>query len=127
MKPAIKYPLTVFVILVIVGGMTAIYFLFKGGPRSILAGFDKEMQRQYEQFAIGTPRKDVITLWEPPLRSSDTPCPPTGPTEGYQNAIDRARQSPAVNYDLWLNGVNWYYCLGFDEHNLLAFKTEGHD
>ena len=112
-------------LLLVMSVVAAVCFLW-GGPRSILAGFDKDMQTQYEQFELGTRREEVITKFGSPLRSKETFCLPSAEVS-HKEALARAEKSNAVAYDLWLNGINWYYCLGFDEDALLAVKAEGND
>ena len=126
MKQYIKHSLIAIALVLLVGLAGLLGILLKGGPRSYLAGFDKGIQEQYERIDFGTPREEVITKLGSPLRSKETFCLPSG-HKGYKESLTRANNSNAVSYDLWLNGMNWYYCIGGDESGLLVIKAEGHD
>lgn len=126
MKLVYKFSFVALVAALLIGLVFLAHYLFAGGPRSRLAGFDRDMQHQYEQLKPGESRDNVIAVFGSPLRSKATFCLPSG-HRGYEDSQARAMSSNAVTYDLWINGINWYYCVGFDEAGLLAFKAEGND
>ncbi len=126
MKAQSKYIVIAIGSLLFVGIAIASYHLVKGGPKSVILGFDKNMQSRYEQFPIGTQRKEVINTLGSPLWSKDEFCLPSG-HRGYEDSLALAKTSNAIKYDVWRNGVNWFYCIGFDEDGLLAVKAEGND
>ncbi len=49
--------------------------------------------------------------------------PPGHP--GFEESLAIAEGSKAIVFCLWTNGINWYYCIGFDEKNQLVTKAEG--
>ncbi len=94
------------------------------GPRSLFAGFDRSLQRDYEQVAIGSSKRSAIdSLGEPHTKSETFNLPQK---QGFEHYFDAAEHSNAVEYLLWINGMNWYYCIGFDESGDAVVKGEGH-
>lgn len=45
---------------------------------------------------------------------------------GFEEQFEAASRSSAVEYLLWINGMNWYYCIGFDAEGKVVVKGEGH-
>ena len=94
------------------------------GPRSVFSGFNREDQRGYEQIAKGLTKDQAIHLLSQPIEICDTFCLPQ--RQGFERLFDAAERSDAVEYLLWVNGTNWYYCIGFDSYGRVAVKGEGH-
>jgi len=93
-------------------------------PRSFFAGFDRSLQRNYEQVALGSSKGSAIdSLGEPHAESETFSLPQK---QGFEHYFDAAERSNAVEYVLWINGMNWYYCIGFDESGSAVIKGEGH-
>ena len=93
------------------------------GPRSMFAGFDRSMQRHYESVSIGSNRRTAIeALGEPQSKSEKFSLPQR---QGFEKYFDAAERSAAVEYLLWINGMNWYYCIGFDASGAAVVKGEG--
>lgn len=94
------------------------------GPRSFLAGFDRGMHARYEKISEGETRRLVFNaLGEPRAKSDEFNLPQR---HGFEHLFDAAVKSPAVEYYQWINGMNWYYCIGFDSNGIVVIKGEGH-
>lgn len=107
-------------IVVLVFGATEIL----RGARSVFAGFDRGMQRSYEGISIGTNKRTTIgALGEPRVKSESFNLPQK---HGFEHLFDAAERSGAVEYYQWINGMNWYYCIGFDAAGEVVVKGEGH-
>ena len=100
-----------------------VYEVFRG-PRGMLAGFDRGMQRDYEGISIGSSKGSAIEALGEPYSKSDTFNLPQ--RKGFEDYFDAAERSTAVEYLLWINGMNWYYCIGFDASGNAVVKGEGH-
>jgi hypothetical protein len=94
------------------------------GPRSFLAGFDRGMHARYGKISRGE-SKDLVfdALGEPRAKSDEFNLPQR---HGFEHLINAAEESPAVEYYQWINGMNWYYCIGFDSDGIVVIKGEGH-
>src|SRR5262245_33326564 len=98
-------------------------FEVRRGPRSVFAGFDRRMQRHYEAISIGSSKRTAIeALGEPRSKSKGFNLPQR---QGFEHYFDAAERSTAVEYLLWSNGMNWYYCIGFDASGKAVVKGEG--
>ena len=95
------------------------------GPRSsILAGFDRDMHSRFEKISVGESKQVVLNLLGEPRATSDKFNLPQ--KHGFEHLFDAAERSPAVEYYQWINGGNWYYCIGFDSTGVVVIKGEGH-
>ena len=94
------------------------------GPRSMFAGYDIGMQRHYVGISIGSSKRTSIEALGEPHSKSDTFNLPQ--RKGFQHYFDAAERSTAVEYLLWVNGMNWFYCIGFDASGSAVVKGEGH-
>lgn len=94
------------------------------GSRSFLAGFDREMQARYEEIQVGENKQATIDALGPPRAESDVFNLPQ--RHGFEHFFDVAERSSAVKYYQWINGVNWYYCIGFNSAGEVVIKGEGH-
>lgn len=94
------------------------------GPRGTLSGFDKEMHAKYHEISNGESVEAVIrTLGQPRLISDTCNLPQR---HGFEHIFEAAENSEAVEYYQWINGGNWYYCIGFDSSRRVVIKGEGH-
>lgn len=94
------------------------------GPRSVFAGFDRGMQRSYEGISTGTNKRTTVeALGEPRVKSASFHLPQK---HGFEHLFEAAERSGAVEYYQWVNGMNWYYCIGFDAAGEVVVKGEGH-
>lgn len=94
------------------------------GPRSFIAGFDRGMHANYEMISKGETKKSVVdALGEPRAKTDEFNLPQR---HGFEHHFDAAERSSAVEYYQWINGMNWYYCVGFDSSGAVVIKGEGH-
>lgn len=94
------------------------------GPRSFIAGFDRGMHANYEMISKGESKKSVVAaLGEPRAKTDEFNLPQR---HGFEHHFDAAERSSAVEYYQWINGMNWYYCVGFDSSGAVVIKGEGH-
>ena len=94
------------------------------GPRSVFAGFNRRMQRSYESISIGTNKRATVgALGEPRVKSESFNLPQK---HGFEPLFIAAERSGAVEYYQWVNGMNWYYCIGFNAAGEVVVKGEGH-
>lgn len=93
-------------------------------PRSFYAGFDRGMHARYEKIAEGESKELAIDVLGKPRAKSDEFNLPQ--RQGFEHLFDAAESSLAVEYYQWINGMNWYYCIGFDSSGVVVIKGEGH-
>lgn len=94
------------------------------GPRSFFAGFDRDMHARYSGIAVGESKLAAVdALGEPRAVSGDFNLPQW---HGFERFFEAAERSSAVEYYQWVNGMNWYYCIGFDSDGVVVIKGEGH-
>ena len=94
------------------------------GPRSFIAGFDRGMHANYEKISKGETKKSVVAaLGEPRAKTDEFNLPQR---HGFEHHFNAAERSSAVEYYQWINGMNWYYCIGFDSSGAVVIKGEGH-
>jgi hypothetical protein len=94
------------------------------GARSFLAGFDHGMHANYEKISKAESKRLVFdALGEPRAKSDGFNLPQR---HGFEQLFDAAEKTPAVEYYQWINGMNWYYCIGFDSDGIVVLKGEGH-
>lgn len=123
MAKRMKKPIiTALIVVVVLLALLTAEFL--RGPRSIFAGFDRQEQRGYERIATRTTKDEVIQILGEPIETQGTFCLPQ--RLGFEDLFEAAERSNAVEYLLWINGMNWYYCIGFDSSGRVAIKGEGH-
>ena len=73
---------------------------------------------------IGLSLDDAIErLGSVPVRDAEECCLPQ--LNGFEAEFERARNSDAVRFYLFRNGINWYYSLGFDADGRLVVTGEG--
>ncbi len=94
------------------------------GPRSFMAGFDRGMHANYEKISSGETKKSVVeALGEPRAKTDKFNLPQR---HGFEHHFNAAERSSAVEYYQWINGMNWYYCIGFDSFGAVVVKGEDH-
>ena len=89
-----------------------------------MLGFDRRMHARVRRLEMGTELAEVKALLGEPVRESDACCLPQ--RHGFEQEFQQAEESTAVRYFLWRNGINWYYCMGFDPDDKLVVNVEGH-
>ena len=82
------------------------------------------MQRDYEEISIGSSKEAAIRALGRPYAESEAFNLPQ--KKGFERYFEAAERSSAVDYLLWINGGNWYYCIGFDDTGKVVVKGEGH-
>ena len=94
------------------------------GPKSKALGFDEQVHEKFTELKIGE-SLDLVKqkLGEPIRKAKELNLPQK---KGFENFFKDSRESNSKIYLLWMNGGNWYYSIGFDEKNKVAFKAEGH-
>jgi hypothetical protein len=93
------------------------------GPRSVLMGFDRSMQRTFDEIELGTHEFELREQFGEPLS-----------TENYFSRAISYRESDFSANELsgcktfvtWINGGNWFYCFGIDENGKIVLKADGH-
>jgi hypothetical protein len=94
------------------------------GPRGVLSGFDRGIHARYERITVGEARQAVIdALGAPNAKSDEFNLPQR---HGFEHLFDAAERSSSVEYYQWINGTNWFYCIGFDSAGIVVIKGEGH-
>ena len=94
------------------------------GPRSVFSGFDRGVDARYQRIPISHDKRAVLSeLGEPQKIGKELLLPQR---RGFEVLFHQAEGSSAVEYYQWINGVNWYYCIGFDSAGRVAIKGEGH-
>ena len=94
------------------------------GPRGILGGFDRGMDARYGKIMVGESKKSVVDALGEPLNKTDGFNLPQ--RLGFEDLFDAAEKSTAREYYQWMNGTNWYYCIGFDPDGIVVIKGGGH-
>ena len=89
----------------------------------LVTHFDRGLHRRVQWLEVGTPRSEIFALLGEPLKTDVECCLPQ--KSGFENEFARAAKSRAGTYFLWSNGVNWYYCIGFDEDDKMVVLLEG--
>lgn len=92
-------------------------------PKSELAGFSRLQQYRFESLPLGAPK--ALVLERLGIPRSDTPTCNLPQRQGFEEAFRRAEASGATKFLLWLNGMNWFYCVGFDAQDRVVFTGEG--
>ena len=81
------------------------------------------MQVRFSGLVIGDSRTIAIDRLGPPMSSGSGFA---RQLETYTEELANSQKSGSVEYLVWRNGVNWYYCIGFDADGRIIFKAEGH-
>lgn len=92
--------------------------------KDLLFGFDRKLHSRFVELRPGVSATDVLKVLGDPIRIENECCLPQ--RHGFDAEFRRAEESDAVQYMLWRNGINWYYCIGFDKSESLVVKLEGH-
>ena len=94
------------------------------GPRGLFSEFDRSIHAKYQSISEGQDKKQVMNdLGKPFAKNSKFNLPQR---QSFEHFFEAAEKSSAVEYYLWVNGSNWYYCVGFDATGAVITKGEGH-
>ena len=111
--------------IILSGATTFLVFLvgalFTLGPWGL--GFSWRTQILYNRIPLGMNQQEVIRLLGQPRKVDKQFCLPQ--RKGFEKYFKEAERSGATEFYLWINGVNWYYCIGFDSAGKVAVKGEG--
>ena len=113
--------------ILVIGSIVAVFIIVfnevSRGPKSIFSHFDRGTQKSYELIEKGMSKDAVFeTLGGPRIKSDSFSLPQK---YGFEHFFHAAESSTAVEYFQWLNGMNWYYCIGFDAKGEVVVKGEG--
>ena len=93
------------------------------GPRSVLMGFDRSMQRAFDAIKLGTDESELHKRFGEPWSSETyfSRAISYRESEFSANEIDGCKA-----FVTWINGGNWFYCFGIDENGKIVLKADGH-
>lgn len=92
--------------------------------RDALMQFDRVAQRSFDTLPMGITLDEASArLGSDPIRDSPECCLPQ--RHAFESEFERAANSGAVHFYLYRNGVNWYFCLGFDADGRLVVTGQG--
>lgn len=92
--------------------------------RDGLMHFDRATQRAFDILPMGITLEDASArLGTDPIRDAPECCLPQ--RHAFEIEFERAENSDAVHFYLYQNGINWYYCLGFDADGRLVVTGQG--
>lgn len=92
--------------------------------RDALIHFDRAAQREFDTLPMGITIDDASSrLGSDPIRDAPECCLPQ--RQAFESEFERAENSDAVHFYLYKNGINWYYCLGFDADGRLVVTGQG--
>jgi hypothetical protein len=92
------------------------------GPRSVLMGFDRSMQRTYDQIEIGESYTQLHEFFGEPRSTESYFSPAIAYRESEFSPTDLSK---CVKFVTWNNGGNWFYCFGIDENGKIVLKADG--
>ncbi len=87
-----------------------------------LTGFDRGMQIKFNRLVIGDSRQDSITDLGTPMSSQRVL---SHQLRSHTEQLAKSKKSGSVEYLLWRNGIDWYYCIGLDADGTITFIFEG--
>lgn len=108
-------------IVLLAGGFFVLWLLIS--PRGLLV-LDRSIDREYRRLELGTSIEEVVDRLGPARSKGENLLLPQ--EMGFEDAFQRAQNSEAIIFYLWMNGGNWFYCLGFDDEGKLVIKEQGH-
>ena len=92
--------------------------------RDALMQFDRGAQCTFDTLPMGITLDDATArLGSDPIRDAPDCCLPQ--RHAFESEFERAENSDAVHFYLYRNGINWYYCLGFDADGRLVVTGQG--
>ena len=92
--------------------------------RDALMHFDRAGQLAFDTLPMGITLDDASAhLGSDPIRDAVECCLPQ--RQAFESEFERAENSDAVRFYLYRNGINWYYCLGFDADGRLVVTGQG--
>ena len=83
-------------------------------------GFDTEMQRSFRELKYEQSLESAIHVLGEPCEQTDYFLLGAYKSN-FTDSIDQCDF-----FVTWKNGLNWYYCIGIDDHGNIVLKAEGH-
>lgn len=109
-------------VLIVGLGFGSMVFLIT--PKGFLMGYDRAVQEDFDSIAVGMEKSEVVDLLGKPR---DTLSEfPFSWLSGPDSHLSEKKRELCVEYLLWGNGGNWFYCIGFDTKGRVIEKAEGH-
>ena len=71
----------------------------------------------------GTDKSEFFAILGEPYNSDVTCCLPQ--YSGFEDEFLLANSSGAAEFFTWINGMNHFYCIGFDEDGRMIVIVEG--
>ena len=105
----------------IVGYIAYVYVL--PGAKSPLMGYDKSLQRAFDEFVVGEHKTRLLELFGEPRSVESYFSREIAYRESDFSAEDLSK---CVEYVTFNNGGNWFYCFGIDENGKTVLKADGH-
>ena len=85
-------------------------------------GFDAEMQRSFRELEYDQSLESAIHVLGEHYEQTDYFSRSLGAYKSdFNSSIDQCDF-----FVTWKNGLNWYYCIGIDDHGNIVLKAEGH-
>ena len=113
---------TLFVILTLAAVTISLLAIILPGPRSLLMGYERVRQRQFDDIEIGEPIATAIKILGEPIRKEKDFSREIAYRE---NDFDQKTLSKCVVFLVWRNGGNWFYCIGVDDAGKIVVKADG--
>lgn len=90
-----------------------------------LTGFDRAKHRYFTRLAYPCTRSEIERRYGPPIRCGSECLLPQ--REGYEDEFAAAQKfnTNAGEFCLWQNGMNIYYCVGFDSAGKFVGLVQG--
>jgi hypothetical protein len=87
-------------------------------------GFDRKQDRAFNSLRTGMSKADVIArMGSAPLWTNSEFT--LGQYEGNEKEYARTNGRDAQVFYTWGNGIDWFYCVGFDGRDGLIVKGQG--
>lgn len=86
--------------------------------------FDRGVHNWVMRLEVGTHESEVLEFLGEPYKSDSQCCLPQ--YHGFEEEFDRANKSGATRFHTWINGMNHFYCIGFDDDGRMIIIVQGH-
>ena len=104
-------------------GLVALLIALVPRCRDGLMNFDRGLHNALMRMEIGTHKTRIFEMLGEPYKSDVKCCLPQ--YLGFEDEFARANASGAVEFFTWINGMNHFYCIGFDEDGGMVIMVEG--
>lgn len=110
-------------ILIALATIPLVFIALLPHPRSVWLGYEHQRQRAYEKIIIGEHKTLALELLGEPLSTETFFSREISYRESEFPAEDIAK---CVEFIVWRNGGNWFYCVGIDDNGRIVLKSDGH-